>query len=226
MKSFDWQYLLLGVAPWSSLLELGLRVLAVYVVLVVAVRFLGKRQSGQISNQELAVMLTLGAIVAVAIHDPLRGVLPGLALLVCLLGLHRGVSALAASHPALERATQGGASLLVADGVLALERLRDARISVEQLFTVLRSQGLTQLGQARRVYLEAYGCFSVFRQEPARAGLSLSPSWDAGQANGMKKADGVWACSSCGTLGSAPDSSAATCPKCHTRAWVPAIAGT
>ncbi len=33
---------LLGVAPWSSLLELGLRVLAVYFVLVVAVRFLGR----------------------------------------------------------------------------------------------------------------------------------------------------------------------------------------
>ncbi len=39
MKSFDWQYLLLGVAPWSSLLELGLGVLAAYFVLAVAVRF-------------------------------------------------------------------------------------------------------------------------------------------------------------------------------------------
>jgi uncharacterized membrane protein YcaP (DUF421 family) len=223
VKSFDWQRLLMGDAPWSFLLEVLLRLLIVYLVLVVVVRLLGKRLSGRVGNLELGVMLALGAIVAVPIQDPVRGVLPGLVLLVCLLGLQRGLSALGARHATIERATQNSASLLVADGVLALEQLKNARVSVGELFSVLRNQGLSQLGQARRVYLEAYGQFSILRQEPARAGLALTPGWDRSQAASLEKAPGVLACSNCGALGHGD--SEAVCPRCQARAWVPAVAG-
>jgi len=227
MKSFDWHRLLLGIAPWSFLLEVLLRLVLVYLVLVVVVRLFGKRLSGRIGNLELAVMLALGAAVAVPIQDPVRGILPGLVLLVCLLALQRGLGALGVRHPTVERATQNGPSVLVADGVLALDELRRASISVGQLFAVLRSQGLTQLGEARRVYLEAYGCFSVLRQEPPREGLSLVPSWDAERLRTNEEPGGTWACSSCGTLRSADggDSAGHDCPHCHTRAWVPAVEG-
>ena len=154
MQSFDWHRILLGVAPWSFLLEVLLRLLVVYLVLVLVVRLLGKRLSGRIGNVELAVMLALGAIVAVPIQDPVRGVLPGLLLLVVLLALQRGSSALGARHPTFEQATQGSVSLLVVDGVLALPELRRARISVNQVLAVLRSQGLSQVPAIRHLHFQ------------------------------------------------------------------------
>lgn len=225
MQGFDWRRVLIGAAPWTFLLEVLVRLMVVYFVLVIVVRLLGKRLSGRIGNVELAVMLALGAIVAVPIQDPVRGVVPGLLLLVMLLALQWAWNAIGARHPTFERATQNTVSLLVADGVVALDQLREARISVSQLFAVLRSQGLNQLGEARRVYLEAYGCFSVFRQDPPRPGLPLTPSWDRAQAANLQNAPGVLSCGGCGTLRSeTPNVEASSpCPTCQAHAWVPAV---
>jgi uncharacterized membrane protein YcaP (DUF421 family) len=73
------------------LLEVLARTAAVYLVLILLVRMLGKRMSGQISNIELSVMVVLGAIVSGAFQLPDRGVLPALMLMLTLLALQRGV---------------------------------------------------------------------------------------------------------------------------------------
>jgi uncharacterized membrane protein YcaP (DUF421 family) len=158
MTGVDWHRLLVGNAPWAFLLEVAVRILFVYSALVLVVRLLGKRMSGHIGNLELAVMLAIGAIVSVPFQDPMRGVLPGVVLLCCLLALQRGLSALGVRFRAVEEATQKHATLLVANGELVLEEMQAASISAPQLFSVLRGKGLRHLGQARRVYLDATRC--------------------------------------------------------------------
>ena len=224
-SGFDWHRLLIGEAPWSFLLEVMLRIALVYLTLVIVVRLFGKRLSGHIGNLELAVVLVLGAIVGAALQDPARGVIPAVALLVGLLILQRSLSGIGARHPTFEKVIQNGASLLIADGVIDLAELRSANIPVGQLFATLRSQGLRHLGQTRRVYLEAYGCFSVLRQSPPRSGLSISPSWDTGGPQQVEKVEGLLACSSCGTVRSVSEvtDNSPSCPNCQTRAWVTAV---
>jgi hypothetical protein len=51
----DWHRLLLGKAPFAFLLELLLRATVVYLALLLIVRLLGKRMSGQLTNLELGV---------------------------------------------------------------------------------------------------------------------------------------------------------------------------
>jgi uncharacterized membrane protein YcaP (DUF421 family) len=223
----DWHRLLIGDAPWAFLLEVVIRILFVYSVLVLVVRLLGKRLSGHVGNLELAVMLAIGAIVSVPFQDPMRGVLPGVVLLCCLLALQRGLSALGVRYRAVEEATHKHATLLVADGELVLKEMQAASISTPQLFSVLRGKGLRHLGQARRVYLEPYGCFSVFRQEPAKPGLSLAPAWDQALDEGLPRAPESVACSRCGAVRSSRDrsSSPAVCDRCGAIAWLPPLRG-
>ena len=92
--------ILLGNAPFGYLAELLIRVVVVYTLLLVVVRFLGKRMSGQITNVELGVMIVLGGIVAVPLEIADRGMLPGLLLLVTVLALQRAVGALQSRSPA------------------------------------------------------------------------------------------------------------------------------
>jgi uncharacterized membrane protein YcaP (DUF421 family)/ribosomal protein L40E len=223
----DWHRLLVGNAPWAFLLEVVVRILFVYLVLVLVVRLLGKRLSGHIGNLDLAVMLAIGAIVSVPFQDPMRGVLPGVVLLCCLLVLQRGVSALGVRSRRIEDMTQKHSTVLVADGVLVLEQMRAAGISPRQLFSVLRGQGLRHLGQARRVYLEAYGLFSVFRQQPAKPGLSVAPAWDQALDEGWERAADSVACRRCGAVERSRDPSEAQvpCRRCGANAWSPTLTG-
>jgi hypothetical protein len=223
---FDWQRLLIGSAPWSFLAEVLLRIAGIYLVLVLVVRLFGKRMGGQLGNLELAVLLALGAIVSVPFQDPGSGVLSGVVLLTSLLALQRGLSALGARSPRVETMTQNHATALVADGTLVLEQLKKASISTAQLFAVLRGQGVRQLGQIKRVYLEAHGGFSTLRREPALPGLSIAADWDADvDADGKPFAD-VAACRRCGTTRTgAADAASAPCSRCGGHAWTRALGG-
>lgn len=77
--------ILFGEAPVQFLLEVLIRTIIIYCILLVVIRLLGKRMSGQLTSIEMAVMLTLGAIVSVPMQDPARGLLQGVLLLALVL---------------------------------------------------------------------------------------------------------------------------------------------
>src|SRR3954466_6809645 len=88
----DWQRMLFGQAPPIFLLEVFVRTLIIYVFLLFVLRWLGKRMSGQLTILEMAVMLTLGAIVSVAMQIPDRGLTLSMLVLFCTLAFQRGLS--------------------------------------------------------------------------------------------------------------------------------------
>jgi len=92
IKIGDWQRILFGDAPPEFLIEVFLRTLVVYLSLLVALRLMGKRMTGQLSSAEMAVMVTLGAIVAVPMQLADRGVLLGLLVLLCALLFHQALT--------------------------------------------------------------------------------------------------------------------------------------
>lgn len=62
------QRILIGDGPWAFLLEVVVRAALVYVLLLVAMRMMGKRVAAQLSITELAVILMLGAAIGVPIQ--------------------------------------------------------------------------------------------------------------------------------------------------------------
>jgi len=214
-----WQQLLLGDAPVSFGLEVFGRTLFVYLCLLVAVRVLGKRMSGQVTVVELAVMLALGAIVSGAMQLRDRGVVVGVASLAWLTLLQFLFSRQSSRNRNVERTLVGRASILVRDGVVLPPELQRARISQQQLFSVLRAQRVLELGEVERVYLEACGAFSILRRKLPRAGLPVLPPPTIGLVGTLIRAGGR-VCGYCGT--SAPEEEA-TCSNCGHREWVDAV---
>ncbi|TDH21567.1 hypothetical protein EXU57_18840 [Segetibacter sp. 3557_3] len=92
-------------------------------------QWLGKRMNGQISIMELAVMVTMGAILALPMQAPDRGLL------------------------------QGFVALLVKDSVLQLKTLERSNITKQLLFSVLRQKNIYHLGKVKRMYIEGCGSF-------------------------------------------------------------------
>lgn len=216
-----WKRLIIGTAPFGFALELLLRAIVVYLFLTLAVRVLGKRMSGQVTNLELGVMMTLGAIVAVPVELPTRGIVTGLVLLVVIVGLQRGLGELETRSPRAAAALVGRMSPLVRDGVLVPAELERARISQQQLLSVLREQHVRHLGEVERVYLESYGMFSVLRRAKPQPGLSVLPV-EPGSASASDRGERARVCSYCGLSAEPPQADGTRCENCgHTRWQAP-----
>lgn len=218
----DWQRLLLGQAPLQFLLEAALRTLLVYLVLVLAMRLLGKRMNAQLTVVELSVMIMLGGIVSVPMQIPDRGILQGALVLAGVVALYRSINYLAFKYKKVEYLTQGALAIVVVDGELDLAALARTRLSRAQLFANLRAANIEQLGQVKRAYLEASGEFSIYQQEPPWPGLSVLPAKDSAIRQAEPTDAARQACQNCGHTEPA-NQRPAQCPRCGAAQWATAV---
>jgi uncharacterized membrane protein YcaP (DUF421 family) len=218
----DIQRILFGQAPPVFLLEVLIRTLLIFVFLLFVVRWLGKRMSGQLTIMEMAVMLTLGAIVSVAMQIPDRGILLSMLVLLVTLVFHRGLGKLGFKNARVENLMQGKMSLLVKDGILQLEEMAICRISRQQLFAQLRGSKVYNLGKVKRVYLEACGVFSIFETEEAKPGLPVLPPDDQCMFDVQSPVDLI-ACIHCGVVKNKQHEGSSNCDSCGWDEWTDAV---
>lgn len=149
--------------------EKVVRSVLIYLFLVVALRFAGKRELGQANTLDLVVLL----LVANAVQNGIIGndvSVTGAAIgAVVLFGLNALVSRGIFEFPWLEMALEGTPTTLIENGKPLKRNLRRERISLPQLRAIARRQGFPDLSTVHTAILETNGTISMFTEdEPIR----------------------------------------------------------
>lgn len=221
---WDVQRILLGNAPVEFLIEVLVRSAITYVFLLVIVRLMGKRMSGKLTYTEMAVMLMLGAIVSSAMLIPERGIVEGCFVLVLVMLIQRFITWWMFRSSKVEDRVLGTMYLLVKDGVLQIADIEKEYITRTQLFGMLRSRKVNNLGAIKRLYLETSGNFTLYKYKEPLPGLSLYITEDQELYNSQLFAENKKVCKLCGVLYEAsrlPDS----CYNCKQSDFVIAVTG-
>lgn len=215
----DYARILLGQLPPSFLLEAVLRIVFFFTLLIVSMRLMGKRMAGQLGRSEVAAMTSLAASIGVPILTPDRGLLPAVVVAAVVVSIERGVAWWSSRNRRFEQTSQGKLAIMVQDGCLELAALEQATLSREQVVARLRGQGLHQLGQVKRLYMEANGTFTLIKQQPPHPGLTLAPDWDEAYIQRQPAVADTYACTWCGQVQQAPALPQTPCPRCSRTAW-------
>jgi uncharacterized membrane protein YcaP (DUF421 family) len=222
---WDWMRILFGDnVPAIFLLEVVLRVVIIYALLVLSMRIMGKRMSSLISRNEMIAMISLAAAIGIPIQDPERGLLPAFIIAAVVIGIQRFVSIKSLSSPGFEQMVVGNLGALVKDGRLELENMRKSRITRERMLTEFRVREVVSLGRVQRAFLEANGSFTIYLfEDHPREGLCILPDWDKEHLQELEVVDGTWACGSCGNLVNSQQEPKENCDHCGHKAWYKAI---
>jgi uncharacterized membrane protein YcaP (DUF421 family) len=218
----DWHRLLVGESGWSFLLQVVLRAALTYLLLMVAMRFLGKRVAAQLTLFELSIIVTLAATIGLPLQASDRGMLPALVVLAAAVLLQRTLALASLKKPKVEWLVAGSTGLLMEDGRMLLPALGAAALPRERVFAALRSQQVWQLGQVHRLYLEPSGDFTLVRENAPQPGLSLIPENDAELRRSMV-VPGWFACGSCGHTKRGESAPREPCEYCRARQWTEAV---
>ena len=151
--------------PHISWLEKILRPLVVYVFLLIAFRFSGKRELGQATLFDFLILLLISNVVQNAIigeDNSLGGSFAGVAML---LTLSWGLNKLTAHSPKFRRILEGSPTLLVHHGSVIDRAMRKESVSFNDLLKALREQGIASITEVRYAILELDGKISVIRTD-------------------------------------------------------------
>jgi uncharacterized membrane protein YcaP (DUF421 family) len=219
---WDWNRILFGETPPIFILEVFLRTIVAFALLLVVLRLLGKKMNGQLNLTENSVMITLGAIISVPMQMPDRGIVLGIVALLCIVMLQRAINWWASKDGKVEKITQGTLSVLVKDGVMDLKMMQHLGVSKQDLFSALREQEYHNLAKAKRVYFEACGMLNVYEEHERRPGLAIYPSDQNEMLEHSEKDEAHVTCKNCGFVAS-KDNHSERCPHCDASQWMPAI---
>jgi uncharacterized membrane protein YcaP (DUF421 family) len=218
---YDLTRILQGEVPLEFYVELLIRGVAVYLILITSFRLMGKRMSSRMTRNELAAVATLAAAIGIPLQTPDRGLVPGLLIAAILILVQRGVAARAAKNEKFERTTQGKISTLVQDACLQMDDIKECHMSRERVFSQLRTSTIRHLGQVKRLYLEANGSFTVIKDPHPAPGLCILPETDKDFVAEQPMDKEKEVCGYCGYH--QQEIVEQVCPNCNHQEWVKAI---
>ncbi|HZP25636.1 MAG TPA: YetF domain-containing protein [Dehalococcoidia bacterium] len=147
----------LDVNGWSIVA----RTLIVYVVLLLALRFAGKRELGQMTPFDLVVILLVANAVQNAMVGPDTSLTGGLIAAGVLVGANFGVAQAREHVPWLRRAVEGTPTLLISDGQLVTEHLKREGLDPDEVMMAIREHGVNSLEEVKLAVLETDGSISI-----------------------------------------------------------------
>lgn len=142
-----------------------LRCTVVYVLLLVALRLTGKRQLGQFTPFDFAVLLIVSNAVQNAMTGPDTSLVGGVVGAATLFGLNYLLSALSARYKIFGREVLGGPTVLINKGHLIMDNLRRERVDADDVLMAMREHGVEDILQVKHAILETDGTISIVTQD-------------------------------------------------------------
>jgi len=168
IEVFEITRILIADAPWHFLLEIIVRSAFMFIFALIFMRFLGRRAIHQLTSFDLLLIIALGS----AMGDPM--IYPDVAILWSVFGIatimvfYRVQNALANKFSWYEDLTEGSPVKIISNGILDSKELEKHTPTQDDIFLLLRNDGIRSLGEVEVAYLERDGSLSVFRYRPGK----------------------------------------------------------
>lgn len=196
------------------LLEVVFRTTFIFSYTLLLLRWMGKRGLGQLSPFELAIIVALGSAVGDPMFYPDVPLTHAMIVIAVVITLQRFLGFVTLKHRAVEEFFESRSELLVHNGCVRLDQVRRERLSKNELFEMLRIEGISHLGQVRQAFLEPSGKLSVIRWEPARPGLTVLPQCCHGEGLNEDRDQRWLCCEECGATDQVRNAGQTCCVIC------------
>ena len=152
--------------PGSAvLIQIVIRTLVIYLVVLLGVRLSGKREVGQMTPFDLTLLLLISNAVQNAMTGPDTTLAGGIAAAATLLVVNYLVAEVSGMNRRFRRFIQGSPSLLVHDGQVLESHMAKEHVSLDELMRALREHGIGSLQEVAIAVLEVDGTISCLKYD-------------------------------------------------------------
>lgn len=141
-----------------------IRSLLLYGAILGAVRLMGKRQISELQTSELVVTLLISDIAAIPMQDSSQPLISGFLPIAVLVASEITVSVIMMKSMRFRRWVCGNPVIVIREGKVDQKQLRRLRMTVEDLFSQLRENGIGHLEEVSYAIMETNGSLSVLKK--------------------------------------------------------------
>src|SRR5213079_2167370 len=147
------------------IIEIVLRTIAIYTVVLLGVRLSGKREVGQMTPFDLTLLLLISNSVQNAMTGPDTSLIGGIAAAITLLLLNYLVAEVSGTNQRFRKLVQGQNTLLIHDGEIITAHMAKEHVSMDELERSLREHGISSYHDVVLGVLEVDGSISCLKYD-------------------------------------------------------------
>ena len=144
------------------------RTIILYIIVLIVMRFMGKREIGQLQPFELAISIMIADLATIPMAEPgipiTNGIIPILGLLV----MHLLISVINLKSIKIREIICGKPSILIYRGRIQEENMKKERFTINELEERLRGDNIFNIGDVEYAILETSGQISVIQKPDKR----------------------------------------------------------
>lgn len=141
------------------------RTVITFVLVLVVVRWTGKRSVANLAPFDLALVILIGEVSAIPVADLKVDLMHGILPVALIGGLHVLMTTINLHSKAFERWTEGLPTQLIKDGKVLKQNLRKERVSMIDLESVLRLKEINHPSKVKEAWMEPAGGVSIRLKE-------------------------------------------------------------
>ena len=158
------------------------RTIILNIFVTLGIRLMGKRQVGEMQPNELVVTLLISEIAAIPLQDTSQPILDGVVAIFMLVILEIIVSVLAMKSMTVRKLMNGKSAVIIKNGVIDQNAMRQVRMTVLDLVELLRGQNVFDISTVAFAVLEVNGNLSVLLKSSEQTVTAGDLNIDNGKA--------------------------------------------
>lgn len=159
------------------------RTIILYLLVVVSMRLMGKKQIGEMEPFELVIAIMISELASLPMQDTRISITHGVIPIITLLTLQSLLALFQLKSEKMRLLFSGKPSILIDKGKLDLKKLKDEKFDINNLMEELRMQGYYNLSDIEYAILETSGRLSVIPKtelEPVtKMDLKIKPTQES-----------------------------------------------
>lgn len=149
-----------------------IRTIIIYILLSFSMKIMGKRQIGELDVSDLISTLLISELAAIPIDDPKIPLLNAIVPILFIVSLEIIISSLKNKSNRIKKYIEGQPAFIIFKGKLLQETLRENRISINELLSEMRIQGVGDISDIEISTLEPNGKISILKKENAEGSIA------------------------------------------------------
>lgn len=142
-----------------------IRTLILYVVVLFALRVMGKAELSKMSTFQMVVLFMIAELASIPIDEPAESLVNGVVAILTLLFLQVLFSICSIKSEKFKKLVNGRPSIIVEQGRINVKELERLRISINELFEQLRIGDCPSLSDVEYAVMEDNGQLSIIKTE-------------------------------------------------------------
>lgn len=142
-----------------------IRTIILYIIVIFAIRLMGKRQVGEMQPTELVITILVSAVASVPMQNLDIPLLYGIVPVLTLISAEIFMSFLSLKIPRFRQILTGKPVLLISNGHINQKALKQTRLSVEDLQEALRLKDVFDISNIRLAQIETNGQLSILLKD-------------------------------------------------------------